>query len=247
MHSGHMLREGARSEMVGTTWVTRNIGVTQNVYGKGLEERVDAVTQAVEAVTNAAQNAEKEEKKSQSQPSIHDSPYAPLRGVPEVPYSISGWFQPVPERIAAGASGCSPRAMDPVLFLRQAGHFESMEFNRLEDIRSLRSSAWPRLRSSQGDRAGRARCGRQCVMTDAGGLAHPSLISTPERAPSLCLLSSQTQGGDFDFLSPPRLPNVPRVRPSAVLVRPSILFITSALCSRSLTPFLCHARVIPRS
>jgi hypothetical protein len=32
--------------MVGTTWVTRNIGVTQKVYGKRLEERVDAVTQA---------------------------------------------------------------------------------------------------------------------------------------------------------------------------------------------------------
>jgi hypothetical protein len=39
--------------------------VTQNVYGKSWwEERVDAVTQAVEAVINAAQNAEKEEKKS---------------------------------------------------------------------------------------------------------------------------------------------------------------------------------------
>jgi 2-phospho-L-lactate transferase/gluconeogenesis factor (CofD/UPF0052 family) len=63
MHSGHMLREGARSEIVGTTWVTRNIGVTQNVYGKRLEERVDAVTQAVEAVTNAAQNAEKRREK----------------------------------------------------------------------------------------------------------------------------------------------------------------------------------------
>jgi hypothetical protein len=35
-------------------------------YGKSWwEERVDAVTQAVEAVTNAAQNAEKEEKKNQ--------------------------------------------------------------------------------------------------------------------------------------------------------------------------------------
>ena len=34
MHSSPMLREGARPEMVGTTWVTRNIGVTQNVYGK---------------------------------------------------------------------------------------------------------------------------------------------------------------------------------------------------------------------
>jgi hypothetical protein len=40
--------------------------VTQNVYGESWwEERVDAVTQAVEAVINAAQNAEKEEKKNQ--------------------------------------------------------------------------------------------------------------------------------------------------------------------------------------
>jgi len=43
-----------------------NIDVTQNVYGKSWwEERVHAVTQAVEAVTNAAQNAGKEEKKNQ--------------------------------------------------------------------------------------------------------------------------------------------------------------------------------------
>ena len=42
-----------------------NIEMTKNVYGKSWkEERVDAVTQAVEAVTNAAQNAEKEEKES---------------------------------------------------------------------------------------------------------------------------------------------------------------------------------------
>ena len=39
-----------------------NIDVTQNVYGKSCwEEREDVVTQAVEAMTNAAQNAEKEE------------------------------------------------------------------------------------------------------------------------------------------------------------------------------------------
>jgi hypothetical protein len=47
-----------------------NIDVTQNVYGKSWwEERVDAVTQAVEAVTNAAQSAEKEEKKISLNPS----------------------------------------------------------------------------------------------------------------------------------------------------------------------------------
>src|SRR5664279_4390550 len=37
--------------------------------------------------------------------------------------------------------------------------------------------------------------------------------------------------------SPSRVPRVP----------PSIFFITSALCPPSLTPFLCHARIIPRS
>jgi hypothetical protein len=38
-----------------------NIDVTQIAYGKSWwEERVDEVTQAVEAVTNAAQSAEKE-------------------------------------------------------------------------------------------------------------------------------------------------------------------------------------------
>ena len=42
-----------------------DVGVTQNVHGKNCwEEREDAVTQAVEAMTNAAQNAEKEEKKN---------------------------------------------------------------------------------------------------------------------------------------------------------------------------------------
>jgi len=51
-----------------------NIDVTQNVYGKSWwEERVDAVTQAVEAVTNAAQNAEKEEKKKRKRISLNPS------------------------------------------------------------------------------------------------------------------------------------------------------------------------------
>ena len=46
-----------------------NIDVTQIVYGKSWwEERVDAVTQAIEAVTNAAQNAEKEENQPESAP-----------------------------------------------------------------------------------------------------------------------------------------------------------------------------------
>jgi acyl-CoA reductase-like NAD-dependent aldehyde dehydrogenase len=66
MHSSYMLREGARPEIVRDNMGHANIDVTQNVYGKSWwEERVDAVTQAVETVTNAAQNAEKEEKKNQ--------------------------------------------------------------------------------------------------------------------------------------------------------------------------------------
>jgi hypothetical protein len=34
MHSSHVLCEGARPDICGTTWVTSNIDVTQNVYGK---------------------------------------------------------------------------------------------------------------------------------------------------------------------------------------------------------------------
>jgi hypothetical protein len=46
-----------------------DVGVTQNVHGKNCwEEREDAVTQAVEAMTNAAQNAEKEENQPESAP-----------------------------------------------------------------------------------------------------------------------------------------------------------------------------------
>jgi integrase len=64
MHSSHTLREGARPEIVRDNMGHANIDVTQNVYGKSWwEERVDAVTQAVEAVTNAAQNAEKRREK----------------------------------------------------------------------------------------------------------------------------------------------------------------------------------------
>jgi hypothetical protein len=59
MHSSHMLREGARPEIV-----RDNMGHVEYrrdpecVWQELWEERVDAVTQAVEAVTNAAQNAE---------------------------------------------------------------------------------------------------------------------------------------------------------------------------------------------
>ena len=66
MHSSPMLREGARPEVVRDNLGHANIDVTQNVYGKSWwEERVDAVTQAVEAVINAAQKCrESREKES---------------------------------------------------------------------------------------------------------------------------------------------------------------------------------------
>jgi len=68
MHSSLMLREGARPEVVRDNMGHANIDVTQNVYGKSWwEERVDAVTRAVEAVTTATQNAEKEPKQGQSE------------------------------------------------------------------------------------------------------------------------------------------------------------------------------------
>jgi hypothetical protein len=78
MHSSHRVREGARLEVVRDNMGHANIDVTQNVYGKSWwDERVDAVTQAVEAVTNAAQNAEKEEKKSQPE-SVSNEWVSPL-------------------------------------------------------------------------------------------------------------------------------------------------------------------------
>jgi hypothetical protein len=55
--------------------------------------------------------------------------------------------------------------MDPVLFVRQAAQFQSMELDRVEDVRGLGSSPWPRLRSSRGDCASGVRCGRQCLVT----------------------------------------------------------------------------------
>lgn len=57
MHSSLMLREGARPEVVRDNMGHANIDVTQNVYGKSWwEERVDAVTRAVDAVSAAANN-----------------------------------------------------------------------------------------------------------------------------------------------------------------------------------------------
>ena len=72
-----MLREGARPEVVRDNMGHANIDVTQNVYGKSWwEERVDAVTRAVEAVTTATQNAEKEPK--QDQPESVSNEWVPL-------------------------------------------------------------------------------------------------------------------------------------------------------------------------
>lgn len=52
MHSSHMLREGEMPKVVRDILGHANIDVTQNVYGKSWwEKRVDAVTQAVEAVS----------------------------------------------------------------------------------------------------------------------------------------------------------------------------------------------------
>jgi integrase len=48
MDSSHMLRAGARPEIVRDILGHANIDVTQNVYSKSWwEERADAVTQAV--------------------------------------------------------------------------------------------------------------------------------------------------------------------------------------------------------
>jgi hypothetical protein len=47
--------QAARPEVVRDILGHSNIDVTQNIYGKSWwEERVDAVTQAVEGVTNSA-------------------------------------------------------------------------------------------------------------------------------------------------------------------------------------------------
>jgi integrase len=67
--SRHTLREGARADDLRDILGHANIDVTQNVYGKNCwEQREDAVTQAVEAMTNAAQNAKKEENQPESAP-----------------------------------------------------------------------------------------------------------------------------------------------------------------------------------
>jgi hypothetical protein len=66
-----MLREGARPEVVRDDIGHANIDVTQNVYGKSWwEERVEAVTRAVEAVSGATENAEKAEAKKDQPESV---------------------------------------------------------------------------------------------------------------------------------------------------------------------------------
>ena len=51
MHSSPMLRTGARLEVTRDNMGHANIDVTQNIYGRSRwEERVDAVSRAVEAV-----------------------------------------------------------------------------------------------------------------------------------------------------------------------------------------------------
>ena len=77
MHSSLMLREGARPEVVRDNMGHANIDVTQNVYGKSWrEERVEAVTRAVEAVVTAAKVVEKEAK--QHQPECASNEWVPL-------------------------------------------------------------------------------------------------------------------------------------------------------------------------
>ena len=69
MHSSLMLREDARPEVVRDNMGHANIDMTQNVYGKSWwEERVEAVTRAVDAVITATQIAEKETKQGQPEP-----------------------------------------------------------------------------------------------------------------------------------------------------------------------------------
>jgi hypothetical protein len=78
MHSSLMLREGARPEVVRDNMGHASIDVTQNVYAKSWwEERTEAVTRAVEAVSAATENAEKAEAKK-DQPESVSNEWVPL-------------------------------------------------------------------------------------------------------------------------------------------------------------------------
>jgi hypothetical protein len=101
--------------LCGTTWVTSNIDVTQNVYGKSWwEERVDAVTQAVEAVTNAAQNAEKEEKEEKkNQPESVSNEWVPPLAAPAGGLESSLGYRPPEELEEDQSNKMLSRAMRP--------------------------------------------------------------------------------------------------------------------------------------
>lgn len=78
MHSSLMLRQGARPEVVRDNMGHANIDVTQNVYGKSWwEERVEAVTRAVEAVSVATEDAQKVQAKA-DQPKSSSNEWVPL-------------------------------------------------------------------------------------------------------------------------------------------------------------------------
>ena len=81
MHPSLMLREGARPEVVRDNMGHANIDVTQNVYGKSWwEERVVAVTGAVEAVSAATEKAEAKQDQPESLSSRMGAPVgAPAR------------------------------------------------------------------------------------------------------------------------------------------------------------------------
>ena len=70
IHSSHYAARRRKAKVVRDILGHANIDVTQNVYGKcWWEERVDAAAQAVKALTNATQNAEKGEKRISRNPS----------------------------------------------------------------------------------------------------------------------------------------------------------------------------------
>jgi hypothetical protein len=88
VYSMHTVCEGAKADEVRDILGHANIDVTQNVYGKNCwEEREDAVSQAVEAMTNAAQNAEKEENQPESAPAGGGQIYKLIPLAPQVALS----------------------------------------------------------------------------------------------------------------------------------------------------------------
>ena len=81
MHSSLMLREGARPEVVRDNMGHANIDVTQNVYGKSWrEERVDAVTRAVDALSAASRNKKNDqpEQGAQTLAPVSNEDWVPL-------------------------------------------------------------------------------------------------------------------------------------------------------------------------